>query len=312
MINNHPYLKNKVVNIIPTPAGLRWNNMVKKGTEAEMKEAGFFYLGAMKGYAIQLTANGIPKLLNDTEKKACPDRVDAKGDPKELTEREYFEQVLGLNLDIYNEESDWFKVKRADHTFKPTYVNIPNGELELNLMNPAHMLIYKVACSRQDKIAPSKEAYNKDKRESQIFMMVDATSNDSEVVDNIVTMAEASQKFLSASGNRKEMLKYFTTKGIVISDNISDVDLKKRFALDFNSAPADFLQTISNPDADMIFIIRKARSLGIIGHNPKTDKFELPDSGFTGKLVDIINYFREPKHSEELINLEIQVEQIKR
>jgi hypothetical protein len=264
MANTHPYLKNKTINIVPTPAGMRWNNMVRKGTEAEMREAGFLYPGAMKGYAIQLTTNGIPQLLDDIAKKPCPDLIDSSGKPKELTEKEYFETKLGLNLDTFNPESDWFIVKRPDHTFKPTYVNIPNGELELNLSNPAHMLIYKVACSRPDKIAPSKEMYNQERRETQIFMMVEDKSNNAEVVDSIMETAKASEAFLKAAGNRKEMMKYFAVKGVMLSDNMSDEEIKKRFALDYDRDPVEFLKFAQDPDADVKYVILKARMLGLI------------------------------------------------
>lgn len=311
----HPYLENKKIKIIATPAGNRWTggegankySKVQPGAEASMKMAPFVFPDAIKGYCIPDAGGRINPFLDSTQKKECPDLVDTSGKPMKLTEQEYFEKILGLNLNPFGKDSDWFKTSlEGGGGVKPTYLQITNGELSLDLSNPSDMLRYKIALQKPEKIAKSKEIYNFEKRDSQLFMIVDDIQSNEEQVNLIKSKAEASALYLKLSGNRKAMLIYFASKGVMLADNIATKDIETKFALDYDRDPVEFLKFAQDPDADVKYVILKARMLGLIEGNTKTNKYTTPS--FSGKLQDLVYHYRNSENSEELRNLEIQIE----
>ena len=136
----HPYLETKVVEVKPIEAGGKWKGIVSNYKEKENDP--FLFKKVVKSYELPLNSaskgGGVVGILDNTLKNSCPDVI-VEGKPRELTEQEYFESIIGKSLNPYLPADTNFW--RSDSRSR---VQIRDARLRLNLDNPMDMIKFKI------------------------------------------------------------------------------------------------------------------------------------------------------------------------
>ena len=171
---NHPYLKNKTVQIVPVEAGSKWKKLLVN--PKDKSDSPFLFDKIQKILSVPLKSydqgGGLVEILDSLETKECPDFSDEK-----LTEREYFEKVFNADLNPYSRTSDFWTVDKRGKLFLEAETKT------LNLANPLHMLQYKVALANTRYVAKDLETYKLYKMPSVEFVIVDQDKQTTERVE---------------------------------------------------------------------------------------------------------------------------------
>ena len=140
MVFNHPYLKDKIIDVKPVEAGQKWKGIVSNYREKENDP--FLFKKVVKSFELPLNSaskgGGVAIIMDSVTKSVCPDVMNDAGNPEELTEQEYFEKIIGRSLNPYLPKDTNFW--RADSRAR---VQIRDARLRLDLKSPMDMLKFK-------------------------------------------------------------------------------------------------------------------------------------------------------------------------
>jgi uncharacterized protein YqgQ len=299
----HPYLKNIEIEVVPAPSRGRWTNFVAPEQAKSLENAAPFFPDTLKTFPCP--PSKFHTILDNTKKEKCPDFEN-----EEMTERKYFERVLGLNLDPNSAENHFNKHYDSDNKRdRPTMVNIEN-KLDLNLNNPADMLRYKILLCHTAEIARSKEVYNQEKRPSTLFLMVQKNTDVSDIVEKAMLGAEAAKYYLEIVADKDKMLKFLTTVNKVYDYRTDIQKLKAEVTKIYQADAKAFIDACTDVYADLKWVLTKARQMNVLDMNAANKTFSTK-SGERYTFDKLIEYFKDPRNSEEFMDIEIAISEIK-
>jgi hypothetical protein len=297
----HPYLRNKIVHVVPAPSKGKWRGLIAPEQEASLNDMAFMVPGAMRNYIKRL---GSGQILDTITKNTC---VDFNGE--ELTEKEYFEKILRLNLDVYSPDNDWdnnYHYANGTGYPKYTYISLNDGELTLDLNKPEDMLKYKILLTWPDEIARSQEVYKAENRPSVLFIIQDEKDEDVNLMQEAEDKAKAATSFFEFKDNKDKMLEVLNSVGISIAYKTSLDGIRQEFAKLYTKTPAEFTKALKDPKSSLKYTIKLAREFGIITSATGSGKF-MTLSGKACTLDELVEYFRLAPNFAELQDIENKV-----
>lgn len=305
----HPYLKDKIVILEAIANPKKWEEHFGKfkGTDVfefnKLQTAGkpYNYPNAEKRYCVPLSNPGVKPTLDNSTKNACPDFQNM-----ELTEQEYFERKLNKNLNPYlpEEENWWTDIKRNSIAFPL----VKEGKLRLNLSKPEDMLQYRIFQEHyQDEVAFSLAELRTKKLSTYIYVIKDTEIDNSAFVNTGKLRIEANVKCAEIMNDKESIIKFFACVGKTLDPRQDIGSLQKPLMQLLEDDPEAFLKIATDKDADIKYLIYKARKSGVITYSPKKEEYTLT-SGKMGKLHDIIDHLKQLRNQEELLELKVEVE----
>ena len=287
------WLPKKIIVVKPVQAGARWAELLVKGEDKRNEP--FMFNKIKRSYQVPLRpatqGGGLHVLLDNSKRYYTPQF------PNEaLTEQEFFEKLLGTNLNplLPVAENFW----RVD---KRSRVTMDKRGLRLDLSNVLDNLKEKILRSNKRKIAPSPEL--QDTRASYEFMLLD----ESVQVDKLAEIADlktsAAIRFAEIAQSEKTMLDFIKVKGGGAPHNADAKWLKGEIYKIVEGDPKLFLSYANDPYYNDKVLIYDAVQLGVL-RKVKENQYT-SDSGATiGSINDVITYINDPQN--EIIKLRVQ------
>lgn len=297
---SHPYLQNKV--IIVKPGVDKNNEWVSKGGVSPDFAANFKNLATVfpdcnQNFLVKQT-DWLAFTDNDKKSK-CPDLNN-----KELTEREYFENILGLNLNPYDNENSMNKHYKNGKVL-PTDVIIVN-ELKLDLSNPTDMVKYKVLLSNFESIAPSKKDYKENWRPKYLFFMEEENDGvDKDAIEKAKMQAKAGKYYSEILEEKVKMLQLLCVMRKVYAPSVSIELLRDAVSKEYIDSPEKFVKSYENPYKELMWTIERGKQIGILDFNNKMKMATIADKSF--KYDEALAFFSQAQNQDELFELELQI-----
>ena len=117
---NHPYLKDKIIDVKPVEAGQKWKGIVSNYREKENDP--FLFKKVVKSFELPLNSaakgGGVAVVMDSVKKSLCPDFMDDDGNPEELAELMSELRVRGLEHHDKIKEFNTKKIKISGNSKK--------------------------------------------------------------------------------------------------------------------------------------------------------------------------------------------------
>ncbi|HEY8361296.1 MAG TPA: hypothetical protein VIK77_00265 [Tissierellaceae bacterium] len=305
----HPYLEDRKVVVEAAPAGDKFNGLLTSDSARVKRDKPFLYLGFnnQRGFDVPVSVinRGLVTIkgeviMDNKTKHPCPDILDDKGNPMELTELEYFEKVLNRDLNPYLpvEKNFW---RSGDKNLKN--VSIIEGRLELDLKNPLDRLKYKILIANEDVVAKSKEVADKFQTGKWEFIIRDSKAIENDAAEEALLEAEAYEHFNKIKHSKEDMIKVLSV--IYNKEVRPETDIKAITSEVYTSMKKDlkvFIDGMNDKNFDTKYFIRRLLVHKLIKYDYKYLKYSIDDEPI-GNLNDTINYFNNPVNSETIVEL---------
>ena len=247
----------------------------KKGMASNVGDdhvlAGGMLSGSIKKFQVPLLRNGsIVNILTSEEK-------------------EYLEDITGLNLSVYGE------------FWTTHYVSLFKDDNRFDLSNPMDYISYKILTFLKDDIAPSWADRNK----KQTYQFV-VTSSDEELSERKQTFdyKKNAFKLYGKIEDDKEkllsILKLLTNKPVSEDTSLKWLQTKVEEHLD--KEPKSFVELMTDSNLETKMLIQLAEDKGVIiktgNKYGTTDGLDLCENGQTASFENAVTYLNNPKHQE--------------
>lgn len=250
-----------------------------KGLAANVDEGHVLSGGMIEGATKQFC---VPKLRNGGLKNVLTQE-----------EKEFFEngKYHGVNLSIYSDFWRDYNVRLHKH------------DTVLDLSNPEDYFQYKVLLAWDKVIAPSLEVYNKTKRPSYQFVMIE-TGEEVKVRGKELSVTKEAWKLYAKYEDNRDILVsiFYLMTGKKVSDS-SDIKFIKNQVEDLvDNRTRDFVNLVKDADFETKKLIALAENAGIIlkksGRYETIDGLTLANKGETATLKNAVSYLNDPKNQE--------------
>lgn len=287
------FLEDRRIKVVPVQAGGRWAELLMQGEER--KNEPYLFNKVKRSYQVPLRpvdqGGGLHRVLDNFK----PFKT-VQYPNETLTEQQYFEKVLGVDLNpLLPAETNFWR------TDKRSRVVMDKKGIVLNLMNEMDMLKYKILLTNKKKIAPSPEL--QDRRATYQFMLLDENAM---VMQNAIEAdlkSNAAIKYAEISQSEQTMLDFFKVLGkgtpVKVDANWLKAEIFKLVEFD----PKLFLSYANDPYYRDKIRIHDGVQLGVL-KKIKENLYAL-DNGFEiGSMNDVISYLNNPEN--ESIKARIQ------
>ena len=294
----HPYLEDRSIRITPVEAGKKWDKLVvnassKKNDPPMYKNTRKVYSAPFRSYN---EGGGIKAVLDHSTKNACPDFKNEL-----LTEREYFEKILGEDLNPLvrdHDENFWKSDLRGKLVVDAEGKN-------LNLRIPMDMLLFKIALSNEKSIARSPEEYKMFKRPSQLFMIVDQAKEEEKKIQSTLESAELSKLFVSKFNDYDEMVSILNIAGSLQPPNATMSQVQVSFTNFFNAKPYKLSEIVKDSLFKEKAMVMRAYATGLLTR--RMGIYSLDTGQEIGKLDGAVSWFLNPENEMAVARVKEQI-----
>jgi hypothetical protein len=281
----HNYLSNKRIKVIPVQAGARWSGLLANGEEK--KKDAYMYNKVKRSYQVPFhTANkggGLHKVLDNM----IP-RKTVQYPNEELTEQQFFEKLLGADLNpLLPKESNFWR------TDKRSRVVMDKKGLVLDLADTMGMLRYKILKTNAKKIAPSPELQNS--RGSYEFMLVDESVQVNKMADQADLKSKAYIRYAEVAQSTKTMEDFMKSTGKGLTSNPDPIWLKTQIFKMVEEDPRLFLSYANDDFYETRILIHDGVKCGALA-KIKEDLYGLDNGHEIGNINDTITYLTQPEN----------------
>lgn len=299
--NARPYLQNKRIAIEPVPSNMNWKGIVKNFME-KSKES-FSYKGVQKSWDLPLQARhlggGIPQILDDREKKYV-----SKYD-EELTEKEFFERELGVDLNhtLPDESNFW----RTDKN-RRNKVTIFAGEIKvLDLRIPMDMLHYKILKANRNTFIEGWDNYEEKKINTILFVLADIEDKQSSAEKIADQKAKAWAIYNELIQSESRMKDFFRAKGERRSLKDTSQALKGSLVslLNTESGYKEILKVMEDPNYEHKVLLMQFLEVGAIKFVNK--EYQTESGNVLGGITSTITWLKDPMNAEAVERLKIRL-----
>lgn len=292
------YLEDRIVTLKPIESNGKWSNLLVKGQE-KRKDA-FLFSKSKRSFVVPLSSNGggVKSILDDL-KRVVIQKYESKF-PNGMTQKEYFEQELGvdLNYTLPEEKNFWCRNVLAK------VITTKDG-LQLNLSRPLEMLKYLILLANTKKICPNYEdRFNKASYE---FMLVDESKIITQRVSDAKIKADAYVKYAEISSNLKNLTNFIKSLGRSIPAAATEDWLKGEVLTVLEANPNSFLEVVNHPQYKSRIFVQDAVESGSIIQKAK-DRYTLDNGVELGDLTSTINYLEDPKNQEVKLKIKARID----
>lgn len=296
------FLKDLIVDIKPIESNGKWTGLLVKGQE--MKKDPFIFNKVKRSYQVPLnkaTAGGGIKIILDNNKRVLIKKYEEKY-PHGMTEQEFFENELGVDLNPFLDKDDpanfWRKSKKGR-------VMLTKEGITLNLNRAMDMMRYKILLSNTKKVAPSYEV--RKQRTSYEFMIVNKGQMVSKRVEEANVKAQAFVEYAKVTSSKDNMINFIKSLGRTIPVAHTEDWLKAEILTVMEGSPKDFIAKVSDPTYEARIFVQNACEVGAIKR--MNEKRYVLDSGAElGDLLDVINYLSDPDNQEVKYRIQAKIE----
>ena len=303
---NHPYLKDKIIDVKPVEAGQKWKGIVSNYREKENDP--FLFKKVVKSFELPLNSaakgGGVAVVMDSVKKSLCPDFMDDDGNPEELTEQEYFEKIVGTSLNPYlpKDTNFWRSDSRAR-------VQIRDARLRLDLKNPMDMLKYKILSANESKFAASPQAYRTVRRASYEYVFTNVDEMRDETLERLELEAKAYSLFDSVCKSDSDMRDFLRVAGKSPSEASSTKQLKASVGKLMEDDRGTFVQILDDPLYDDKLFIADARRAGNL--ELKRNIYSLDSGVELGTLSDAIHWLNREENQETRLRVQAMIDQLR-
>lgn len=133
----------------------------------------------------------------------CPvDKFGTLKDPLTSDEREYLEGILGIDLNVHTKKDNFWTTKKAMVRLKKAGKKTESANLELDLSNPYHYILYKIALINPRVAQTYSNRY--DSKEYEFVILDGAVEFEEEM--SYTNMEDIVQEYLLKNKNSKKKL----------------------------------------------------------------------------------------------------------
>ncbi len=304
------FLQNKVVSVKPVESGGKWSNLLVAGQDRAKDP---FLLNKVKrSYQVPLnseTKGGGVKVILDDQKRVKIQKY-TESHPNGMTEREFFEKELGVDLNptLPTDKNFW----RSDRRGR---VILTKEGTTLNLNEPLDMLKYKILISNKTMISPSYE--DRVLKASYEFMIVEESKVTVKKLEEASVKADAYIKYAEITSSKKNTIGFIKSLGRTIPANAlkdskeAEDWLKNEVLTIVENNPQYFLEIVNHPQYSEKIFVQEAVEVGAIIRKGEK-RYTLDNGAELGELTDVVNYLLNPDNQEVKLRIKSKIDLAKR
>lgn len=293
------FLQNRIVAVKPVESAGKWSTLLVAGQD-KTKDP-FLLNKAKRSFQVPLNraslGGGVKVILDDQKRVKIQKYMESF--PNGMTQKEFFEKELGVDLNWSKQENNFWKTDRRGR------VILSKEGMSLNLSLPLDMLKYLILLSNESAISPSYE--DRHLKATYEFMMVDEAKVTTKKLEEANVKSQAYIKFAEVTNSKKATIGFIKSLGRTIPATASEEWLKGEVLNIVDTNPKYFLEIVNHPQYDERIFVQEAVEAGAIIR--KSDKrYTLDNGAELGELTDTINYLLNPDNQEVKLRIKAKID----
>lgn len=293
------FLQNRIVAVKPVESAGKWSTLLVAGQD-KTKDP-FLLNKAKRSFQVPLNraslGGGVKVILDDQRRVKIQKYMESF--PNGMTQKEFFEKELGVDLNWSKQENNFWKTDRRGR------VILSKEGMSLNLSLPLDMLKYLILLSNESAISPSYE--DRHLKATYEFMMVDEAKVTTKKLEEANVKSQAYIKFAEVTNSKKATIGFIKSLGRTIPATASEEWLKGEVLNIVDTNPKYFLEIVNHPQYDERIFVQEAVEAGAIIR--KSDKrYTLDNGAELGELTDAINYLLNPDNQEVKLRIKAKID----
>jgi hypothetical protein len=298
------FLQNRIVAIKPVESSGKWSTLLVQGQDN--KKDPFMYNKAKRSFQVPLNSaafgGGVKVILDDQKRVKIQKYMESF--PNGMTQKEFFEKELGVDLNptLKQEDNFW----RTDRRGR---VILTKEGISLNLNQSLDMLKYLILLANRSLISPSYDDRNL--KATYEFMVVDESKVTTKKLEEAQVRAQAWAKYAEVTNSKKATIGFIKSLGRTIPATASDEWLKNEVLNIVDTNPTYFLEIVNHPQySERIFVQEAVEAGAIIRKGEK--RYTLDNGSELGDMTDVIQYLLNPDNQEVKLRIKAKIDLTKR
>jgi len=298
------FLQDRIVSVKPVESSGKWSTLLVQGQDN--KKDPFMYNKAKRSYQLPLNSanlgGGVKVILDDQKRVKIQKYMESF--PNGMTQKEFFEKELGVNLNptLKQEENFW----RTDRRGR---VVMTKEGTTLNLNHSLDMLKYHILIANKSLVSPSYDDRNL--KATYEFMIVDESRVTTKKLEEANVKSQAYIKFAEVTNSKKATIGFIKSLGRTIPATATEEWMKNEVLNIVDSNPAYFLEIVNHPQYnERIFVQESVEAGAIIRKGEK--RYTLDNGSELGDMTDVINYLLNPDNQEVKLRIKAKIDLAKR
>jgi hypothetical protein len=298
------FLQDRIVAVKPVESSGKWSTLLVSGQDN--KKDPFIYNKAKRSYQLPLNnanlGGGVKVILDDQKRVKIQKYMESF--PNGMTQKEFFEKELGVNLNptLKAEENFW----RTDRRGR---VVMTKEGTTLNLNLSLDMLKYLILIANKSLVSPSYE--DRTLKATYEFMIVDESKVTTKKLAEASVKADAFIKYAEITNSKKATIGFIKSLGRTIPATASEEWIKNEVLNIADSNPAYFLEIVNHPQYNERIFVQEAVEAGAIIRKGEK-RYTLDNGSELGDMTDVINYLLNPDNQEVKLRIKAKIDLAKR
>jgi hypothetical protein len=298
------FLQDRIVAVKPVESSGKWSTLLVSGQDN--KKDPFIYNKAKRSYQLPLNnanlGGGVKVILDDQKRVKIQKYMESF--PNGMTQKEFFEKELGVNLNptLKAEENFW----RTDRRGR---VVMTKEGTTLNLNLSLDMLKYLILIANKSLVSPSYE--DRTLKATYEFMIVDESKVTTKKLAEASIKADAFIKYAEITNSKKATIGFIKSLGRTIPATASEEWIKNEVLNIADSNPAYFLEIVTHPQYNERIFVQEAVEAGAIIRKGEK-RYTLDNGAELGDMTDVINYLLNPDNQEVKLRIKAKIDLAKR
>lgn len=298
------FLQNRIVSIKPVESSGKWGTLLVQGQDN--KKDPFMYNKTKRSFQVPLNnanlGGGVKVILDDQKRVKVQKYMESF--PNGMTQKEFFEKELGVDLNptLKQEDNFW----RTDRRGR---VVLTKEGTTLNLNQSLDMLKYLILLADKMRISPSYD--DRTLKATYEFMIVDESKVTTKKLEEANVKANAFVKYAEITNSKTATIGFIKSLGRTIPATANDEWLKNEVLNIVDSNPTYFLEIVNHPQyAERIFVQEAVEAGAVIRKGEK--RYTLDNGAELGDMTDVINYLLNPDNQEVKLRVKAKIDLAKR
>ena len=298
------FLQNRIVSIKPVESSGKWSTLLVQGQDN--KKDPFMYNKTKRSFQVPLNnanlGGGVKVILDDQKRVKVQKYMESF--PNGMTQKEFFEKELGVDLNptLKQEDNFW----RTDRRGR---VVLTKEGTTLNLNQSLDMLKYLILLADKMRISPSYD--DRTLKATYEFMIVDESKVTTKKLEEANIKANAFVKYAEITNSKTATIGFIKSLGRTVPATASDEWLKNEVLNIVDSNPTYFLEIVNHPQyAERIFVQEAVEAGAVIRKGEK--RYTLDNGAELGDMTDVINYLLNPDNQEVKLRVKAKIDLAKR
>lgn len=298
------FLQNRIVSIKPVESSGKWGTLLVQGQDN--KKDPFMYNKTKRSFQVPLNnanlGGGVKVILDDQKRVKVQKYMESF--PNGMTQKEFFEKELGVDLNptLKQEDNFW----RTDRRGR---VVLTKEGTTLNLNQSLDMLKYLILLADKMRISPSYD--DRTLKATYEFMIVDESKVTTKKLEEANIKANAFVKYAEITNSKTATIGFIKSLGRTVPATASDEWLKNEVLNIVDSNPTYFLEIVNHPQySERIFVQEAVEAGAVIRKGEK--RYTLDNGAELGDMTDVINYLLNPDNQEVKLRVKAKIDLAKR